>query len=118
MRAFDVYLNKKRLCVAGIGDAGVLTAVLDQVIGKGRNELLLRVAGLVSSTGEHLDWTDVNLKVGDEVRVKIIKSASADKPRKRSRRDPTQDVRAQKRYVREMAKKFAWKIKVRPTKSI
>jgi len=27
MRAFEVYLNGERLCVAGFGDNGVLTAI-------------------------------------------------------------------------------------------
>ncbi len=114
MRAFEVHLNNKRLCVAGIGADGVLTAITHHVRAKGRNELRLSIGGLVSSTGEHLDWRNLNLKLGDEVRIRIINSEWATKPRKRIRRDPTRDIAAQKHYVRKMAKKFGWNIKARP----
>ncbi len=110
MRAFEVYVNGKRLCVAGIGDSGVLNTMVDQVIGHGRNELYLRIGGLISTTEEHVVWRKLRLKTGDEVRVKIIESASIDRPRERHRRDPKQDLRAQKRYVREMARKLGWKV--------
>src|SRR5260370_17682489 len=88
MRAFEVYLNRKRLCVAGIGDDGVLNTMVDHVVGNGRNELYLRVGGLISPTMEHVLWRNQRLKAGDEVRVKIIESASSDRPKERHRRDP------------------------------
>jgi len=31
MRAFQVHLNKKRLCLAGIGDDGVMSAILSHL---------------------------------------------------------------------------------------
>ncbi|HYL74549.1 MAG TPA: hypothetical protein VEU96_10110 [Bryobacteraceae bacterium] len=110
MRAFEVHVNGKRLCVAGIGDDGVLNTMVDHVVGHGMNELYLRVGGLISPTMEHVRWTRRRLKTGDEVRVKIIESGSTDRPRKRYRLDPKEDLRAQKRYVREMARKFGWKV--------
>lgn len=48
MTALDVRVNGKRLCVAGIGDAGVMNAMIDHVIGNGRNEVLLRVGGYLA----------------------------------------------------------------------
>src|SRR5260370_39359023 len=54
MRAFQVYLNGKRLCVAGIGDDGVLNVMVDWVAGNGHADLFLRVGGLIGSTDEHL----------------------------------------------------------------
>jgi hypothetical protein len=44
MRAFEVYLNRKRLCVAGIGDDGVLDTMVDHVVGKGRTEGICELA--------------------------------------------------------------------------
>jgi hypothetical protein len=113
MRVFEVYLNNKKLCVAGTGGDGVLAAIIDQVTGKNRNELRLHVGGLVSPTSEHLEWRNLSLKLGDEVRVRIGNSGFATKPRKRWRVNPADDIKAQKRYVREMAKKFGWKVKGR-----
>ena len=113
MRAFEIYLNCKRLCVVGIGNDGVLSAIVTQVIGKDRNELRLDVGGLSSSTQEDMRWRSLNLHLGDEVRVRIVESEWVDRPRKRSRKNPNQDARDLKHYVRRMAKKFGWEIKAR-----
>jgi|ERR1700756_3504600 len=113
MRAFKVYLNRKRLCVAGVGDDGVLNTMVDYAVGNGRNELYLRVGGLISPSQEHVLWRNQKLKTGDEVRVKIIESDSTDRPKEQHRRDSKQELRAQKRYVREMARKFGWKVTTR-----
>lgn len=110
MRAFEVYLNGKRLCLAGIGEDGVLNTMVDHVSGHGRNELYLQVGGLISPTMEHVLWRNQRLKTGDEVRVKIIESTSTDRPKQSHRRDPKEELRAQKKYVREMARKLGWKV--------
>ena len=110
MRAFEVHVNGKRLCVAGIGDDGVLNTMVDYVVGHGRSELYLRVGGLISPTMEHVLWRNQRLKTGDEVRVTIVESASTDRPKKRYRLDPKRELRAQKKYVREMAQKLGWKV--------
>ena len=110
MRAFEVYLNDKRLCTAGIGDDGVLTTILDHVKGNGRDEVSLRVGGLVSPIEEHVTWRTLQLQTGDEVRIKVIESGKVDKPRKRHPRDRAAEKKYNKRYVRAMAKKFGWTI--------
>jgi hypothetical protein len=110
MRAFEVYLNNKKLCVAGIGNDGVLTTNVVYVTGHGPAYCNLRVGGLLSPTSEHVTWRNQRLTVGDVVRVKIVESASVDRPRERHRRDPVQETKDLKRYVRKMAKKLGWKI--------
>jgi hypothetical protein len=108
MRTFEVFLNGERLCVAGIDGDGVLSAILTSVRVKARDELGLAVGGFVSATREQVNWTRVDLKVGDEVRVRILESASADEPETRERPDPEHDLERQKNYVRDMAKKLGW----------
>lgn len=115
-RAFAVYVNGKRNCVAGIGDDGVLNAMVDHVVGNGRNELYLRVGGLIGPTGEHVVWRRQRLKAGDEVRVKIVETTSVDRPKERRQPDPKQDLKAQKRYVREMARKLGWQVTTKRVK--
>jgi ClpA/ClpB-like protein len=84
MRAFQVDINGKRLCVAGIGEDGVLSAILNHIAGKTGDRFQLSVGGLDSSTDERLSWgAFVELSVGDEIRVEIIETDSVDQPQVR-----------------------------------
>ena len=122
MRAFVLYLNDKKLCTAGVGDQGVLTAIVDWVRRKGprtlsrrsnsvEEELGVSLEGLITSTSEHVRWRRQRLDVGDEVRIRIVETESVEKPAHREKRDRRRELRQQKTYVREMAKKFGWTIK-------
>jgi hypothetical protein len=110
MRAFEVYLNSKRLCVAGIDGNGVLTTIIDHVSGHGRDEEHVHIGGLISSTDEHLRWATKRLKTGDEVLVKIVESPSVDRPKKRHKLDPKEELKRERQYVRDMARKHGWKL--------
>ena len=125
MPVFQIYLNGKKISTAGVGDLGVLSAVISWVRRKGEHtlakqpdcveeELSLQVGGLISPTEEHVRWLDRGLKVGDEVRIAIAEAAKVDRPSHRQPRDRAKELRSQKRYVREMAKKFGWKIQTQP----
>ena len=121
MPVFHVYLNGKKVSTAGVGDLGVLAAHVTWVRRKGQEtlakkpdsaeeEITLHVGGLISPTEEHVRWLNRNLKIGDEVRITIAEAAQVERPRSRERRDRAKELRSQKRYVREMAKRFGWKI--------
>ena len=117
MRAFQVELNGKRLCVAGIGDDGVLNTTVDYVVDQRGSRLHLRVGGLFSPTEEHATWRNLALKVGDRVTVTIIESDTVDKPRKRYRRDSKTAEINEKAYVQAKAHAFGWQIRMRPEKT-
>jgi hypothetical protein len=110
MRAFEVHLNGKRLCVAGVGDDGVLTAIVDHVRGDGRDELQLGVSGLECPSGDHLTWTLRRLRAGDEISVRIVEAGAASRPRHRTPRDPAAERQAEEQYVRELARQWGWRI--------
>jgi hypothetical protein len=117
MIAFEVHLNGKKVCTAGVGDLGVLSTIVTwrgtQPYKKGEQlvaEFLTLDAGGLSSSGEHLRWVGRKIKRGDEVSIKVVEVASADKPRERKRPNPAKDLRRQKEYVRRMAKQFEWKL--------
>ena len=110
VRTFDVFLNKKRLCIAGIDNDCVLTAMVDYVSGKGRG-LHLTVGGLDTVADEHVTWRDLDLHVGDEVRIRIANRKQSDPPVERFPRDKTKELESKKRYVREYAKELGWEIK-------
>ena len=118
MRAFEVHLNKKKLCVAGIGDDGVLSAIVNWVTGKNGADLFLETGGLISPTSEHVSWIHQRpLQIGDTIQVKIVETDSIDEPTERRQRDAAKDLRAKKDYVRTMAKQLGWKILASPIKS-
>jgi hypothetical protein len=110
MRTFEVFLNRKRLCVAGIDSDCVLTAIVDYVNDK-RGRLHLCVGGLDTAAEEHVRWQDRHLRVGDEIRIRIGEGKRADKPIKRFPRDPSMELESKKRYVHEYAKELGWEIK-------
>jgi len=116
MRALEVELNGERLCLAGIGDDGVLNAMVNCIAKPPRQEVELRVGGLISPTREHVDWVNRDISVGDEIRIRIVDAGLIDEPSKRHRPDPAVQLKAQKNYVRHMAKDLGWEVKARSRK--
>jgi len=119
MRTFEVSLNGKKLCTAGVGDDGVLTAAVHSVYRKGRDrkELLrLDVSGAISSTGEQVFWQIRRLRGGDEIRVRIAEGEVASRHRRPPPIDPAQLAEKAEKYLENAAKRRGWKI-VKPTKS-
>lgn len=119
MRAFEVFTNGKRLCLPGIGDDGVLTAIVSFAAKKGRgvDDLRLNVGGLISPVHENVTWMNERLNVGDEVTVRIVEVGAPDSPSERERSNPADDLKNKKAYVRAMAKEFGWKVQSRPKRS-
>src|SRR5260221_10801313 len=110
MKAFEVFLNGERLCLAGIAGRCVLTVIIDHVKGKDDpvDEINLQVGGLISNTHEHVIWSRTQLGTGDEVRVRIIESDSADEPAERMAPDSEQDLEQRKALVRATVKSLGW----------
>lgn len=81
MIAFEISVNGEKLCTAGIGDKGVLSAIIN-----GPKRPNLSVGGLAND--EHLHWLEreagFGLKVGDEVTVRIVEADCVDEPVGRS----------------------------------
>jgi hypothetical protein len=87
MRGFEVYLNDKLLCVAAFPGEGLLMAWVQHLDSSGPRfpepiaETTLRVLGSPHTVDEHLHFTDNPvLKIGDEVRVKIIETTEPTAP--------------------------------------
>src|SRR5438552_2378930 len=113
MKVFEVFLNGERLCLAGISGRCVLTVIIDHVKGKVDpvDDVNLTVGGLICDTNEHVNWGGrTQLSTGDEVRVRIIESDSADEPIKRVARDSEEDLEQRKALVRATAKSWGWTI--------
>ena len=112
MRAYEVFLNGKRLCLAGIGKHGYVSAYITYV--SEQNETDIDIVGLVASKRLYVRWTRRPLRTGDEVRIKIVDRKTVDKFKKIGHVD-TQDrvTELQKRMVRRMAKEFGWEMRER-----
>jgi hypothetical protein len=116
MLAFEIQVNGKRKCVAGLGEPGVLSMILTWHLDepKGRRtsteDIALRAGGLVSRTYEHVDWGRRALRRGDEVVIRVVEVGEADPPKERWRDSPAKRRREQRTYVRRMAKQFGWKV--------
>lgn len=111
MKAFEVHVNGRKVCTAGLGGRGVLNVMIDYVSGESRDEVALTVGGLVRAMEEHVHWVErQKLQTGDEIQVKVIEAESADNPQRRFSRDAAAELKQQKQYVRQMAKRFGWRV--------
>ena len=97
MTVFDVFVNDRRICRAGVGADGVLNAIVSWVRLTGEaarqakalraplEELRLHVGGLRGST--HRRWQVPDVKVGDRISIVIAAAARFDAPDERIKRD-------------------------------
>jgi hypothetical protein len=94
----EVALNGVKLCTAGVGEPGDVHAHVIWVLRHGQFDYSgtpgtadettgLSVDGQVYSRRELLGWKDANLKVGDEVTIRIIEADAADEPSSREKID-------------------------------
>lgn len=112
MRAFNVSLNGNKLCLAGVGEHGVLSAIISWVAGDRGEDLFIHVGGLANE--EHIDWVKrKRLQVGDKIRIEVVESRSVGEPVRRRRNHPAETLKAKKHYVRRMAKELGWKIETK-----
>ena len=79
MIAFDIYLNDQKLCRAGIGDSGVLSAIVTWAAttmptGTRNESLFLNMGGLINPEGNHVSWINQKgLTVGDRIKSTSLK---------------------------------------------
>ena len=83
MKAFEIVLNGDNVCRAGLeSEKGVLTTHIISTIGLDNqpNSVNLNVSGLNSASNESLKWVTQELKMGDEILVRIIDTEEIDSP--------------------------------------
>jgi len=86
MICFEVWVNGEKICLAGVGESGVLNAIIDGA--RKQRKSNLHIGGLVND--EYVHWTKKEhiLEVGDEVTIKIVEADTANEPiRKYPRKD-------------------------------
>jgi len=111
MRAFEIHLNGKKLCVAGMEHGTLLFSIGCSENKRGRGEVGLGMTGLKLDQGT-VRWQQRTLLLNDEVRIKIAEADVVDKPDV-LQPAPRDTRKYEKAYVRRMAKEFGWTIQTR-----
>jgi hypothetical protein len=120
MIAFEIYLNDQKLFRAGIGDSGVLSAIVTwsaatMASGTKNESLFLNMGGLVNPEHKHVSWINQKpLAVGDKIQVNIIEADSVDEHQRRGSADDARLRQAREDQVRRSAKELGWKIEEPP----
>jgi hypothetical protein len=105
MKALEVFINGHHLCVAGVGDDGVLSAIVNWVGGPDKEEnFFLQIGGLDSRADEHLRWESPSIGVGAEVLVRVVEAATVDPPRERIRYEKKTCVDEYRQHLRECSR--------------
>jgi hypothetical protein len=99
----EVFLNGKRFCLAGVGDTGVLSAILTWVNSRSIGHDL-HVGGLANS--EHLDWGKHELHVGDIVEVRVLNVATVDTPSRYIPVDPGDAEERERQEYERLKRKY------------
>jgi hypothetical protein len=86
MVAFEVHVNGKKACTAGVGEYGVMTSILSmRKKNRGRRTMWLEVGGLTKNgadeNSKHVSWLRVRVSIGDEIRIRVIETDSVDPPK-------------------------------------
>ena len=108
MRAFEVHLNGKKICVAGLEEGTLLFSVACGGNKHGRSGIGLGMTGLLL-TQASVQWQRRSLRMNDEVRVKVVETGAVDKFTI-LQKAPKDERKYEKAYVRRMAKEFGWTI--------
>ena len=81
MKALEVLMNGHRICLAGIGREGVLSAQVFRVVGRRAEKIHLAVSGMEGS--KSVQWAFLDIGVGDEVVIRVVDAPSVDPPAER-----------------------------------
>ena len=85
MICFEVRINGIQKYIVGSDEAEEFTACVYAAPKLKPPHVAIDISGFIANVKEHpheLRWDDINLKVGDEINVKIIESDIPDKPKK------------------------------------
>lgn len=122
MIAFEVHVDGKLVCTAGVGDLGVITTIISWAQRKaseheGRaledrefeEDLTIHVGGLLresDGTAVHLRWLDTDLQPGSEVVVRVVEVTEATKPSWAERESPDFVEEQKRRYYEHLKQEY------------
>jgi hypothetical protein len=118
MICFEVSLNGKKLCLAGVGEYGVLATIVTWAYSERRKKSnpedeqkrrlpFMHIGGLMNE--EHIDYLErpFYLNAGDEVTIKVIEADTFDEPPFRDpAKSPEDEKEKRRRSYEELKKEF------------
>ena len=120
MKAFDVRINGKRVCIAGLPRFGVLTAILTgrrlrKCDGIRRRDgktwtFDVSVGGLhdpEDQVKEFVTWLQADLKPGDRLTLKVIETGTVDEPAVRSRETKADEIELKRNRLQNLKAQIA-----------
>ena len=119
MIVFEIIINGRRACRAGVGRAGVLNAIVNWVGRSPRaprkggrtqsGEAWVQVGGLYvtrARTNVHPRWLDRMVRPGDEILIRVAESPRSDRPKWKTVNTAAEIRKQQRAYYRRMKKTF------------
>ncbi len=112
--ALEITINNATKIIAGINDISVLNFILTFRKASGLKDdlvdsIALSVGGLLHHDeydNEYLDWLKQQVKLGDEITIRVIETSELTKPIKRRREDPELVKKAQRKYYESLKEKY------------
>jgi hypothetical protein len=84
MIAFEVFVNKVKVCTAGLGDLNaIISGLVCSVNQDGRPDepkISFHVSGAADK--QAFNWVQYNCSVGDRVEIRIVETTEVDQPKK------------------------------------
>ncbi len=122
MIAFEVSIDSRKKCTAGVSDLGVVSVIAtwvrrasrdptsDQPIpGRFEEELTLDVGGLThdaDGASVQVSWLRQSLKAGQHITLAVVDTGEADPPQTREREDPTWAARKKREYYERLKREY------------
>jgi hypothetical protein len=104
---FEVTINDEPPVIAGLDDISVLAATVTYAAV--HNEMECRVGGLVSKGrhhNEHCEWLLRDLRMGDQIVIRLVDAPTPSSPTRRHRRDPATCENDERRYYEQLKARY------------
>jgi hypothetical protein len=122
MIAFEISIDGRKTCTAGVSDLGVTSVMAswvrrvsrdptsgEPIPGRFEEELTLDVGGLThdpDGASVNLRWLQQSLQVGQLITVAVVETEEADSPRTRDREDPTWIAQRKREYYERLKREY------------
>jgi hypothetical protein len=107
MLCFEIEVNGETRFVVGHPEANVLSLIASFV--RVRKELELSGGAMVTHSNdetEHLSWEPHQLRLGDEVVLRVVESEAGSEPKRSVRQSLADSERSERNYYEHMKQKY------------